>query len=90
MLLVLGFYVTTIAVPAFFMLGYWFLVQVISGVGSLNTSGGGVAFWAHIGGFAAGAIMVLLFKNPALLRRHPYYGWKKSAAPSRSWHRIDR
>lgn len=90
LLLVFGFYVTTIAVPAFFMLGYWFLVQVISGVSSLGGSGGGVAFWAHIGGFAAGAILVLLFRNPELLRRHPFYGWKKRKAPSRSWHRIKR
>ena len=90
MLLVLGFYVTTIAVPAIFMLGYWFLLQVISGIGSLDASGGGVAFWAHIGGFAAGAILVLLFRDPALLRRHPYYGWKKREAPSKSWHRIGR
>ena len=90
MLLILGFYVTTIAVPAVFMLGYWFLVQVISGVGSLNAAGGGVAFWAHAGGFAAGAILILLFRDPRLLARHPYYGWKQRRAPTRSWHRIDR
>ncbi len=88
LLIFLGFYVTTIAVPAVFMLGYWFLLQVVSGVGSLGSTGGGVAFWAHAGGFAAGAILVLLFRDRRLLEKHPYYG--KRASPNRSWRRIDR
>ena len=89
LLLILGFYVTTIAVPAVFMLGYWFLVQIISGVSTFGATGGGVAFWAHAGGFLAGAILVLIFKNPELLRQHPYYGWSKRS-PSQSWRRVDR
>jgi membrane associated rhomboid family serine protease len=89
LLVFLGFFVTTIAVPAFFMLGYWFLVQFISGVGSLGGDGGGVAFWAHVGGFTTGAILVLLFRNPRLLAQHPYYGWRH-ASPTRSWRRIGR
>ena len=35
------------------MLGYWFLLQVLGGLPALGTQGGGVAFWAHIGGFLA-------------------------------------
>ncbi|MEJ2385521.1 MAG: rhomboid family intramembrane serine protease, partial [Xanthomonadales bacterium] len=58
LLIFLGFFVTTIAVPAVFMLGYWFLVQLISGVGTLSNAGGGVAFWAHVGGFVAGATLI--------------------------------
>lgn len=75
LLVLLGFYVTTVAVPAVFMLGYWFLVQLIGGAASVGEEGGGVAFWAHVGGFAAGAVLIGLFKNPALVARHPYHGW---------------
>ena len=49
-----------IEVPAIFFLGIWFLMQLLSGVGSLgasNAAGGGTAFWAHIGGFLAGGII---------------------------------
>lgn len=88
MLILLPFYVTTFAVPAVFMLGYWFLVQVIGGVGSLGASGGGVAFWAHIGGFAAGAALIYLFRRPDLLDRHPYHGWNKRDTSTRNWRRI--
>ena len=88
LLIFLGFFVTTIAVPAVFMLGYWFLLQVIGGFGSVG-AGGGVAFWAHVGGFVAGGLLVMVFRKPELLRRHPYYGWKKRS-PTSSWHRIDR
>jgi len=76
MMLWFGFYVTRALVPAYFMLGYWFLLQLMGGVFSLGEGGGGVAFWAHVGGFAAGALLVLAFRNPALVRRHPHYGWR--------------
>ncbi|MEE9282047.1 MAG: rhomboid family intramembrane serine protease [Myxococcota bacterium] len=88
MLIILGFYVTTIAVPAVLMLGYWFVAQLVGGWVSLDSQGGGVAFWAHVGGFAAGALLILLFRNPRLLDRHPYYGWKRQRLPSSSWRRI--
>jgi membrane associated rhomboid family serine protease len=87
MLLVLGFYVTTIAVPAVFMLGYWFLVQLLSGWTSIGAEGGGVAFWAHVGGFVAGGVLVLMLRDPRLLERHPYYGWRRRS-PTRSWHKT--
>ena len=57
-LLFLGFYITTIALPAWVMLGYWMLLQVVGGV--VQSGGeGGTAFWAHIGGFAAGLVLGL-------------------------------
>jgi membrane associated rhomboid family serine protease len=90
MLIFLGFLITTVAVPAVFMLAYWILVQFISGIGSYGSEGGGVAFWAHIGGFVGGALLIFLFKDPKLLRRHPYTGWRGQRSTSRSWHRIDR
>jgi membrane associated rhomboid family serine protease len=86
MLFWLGFYVDTFAIPAFWMMGYWFLVQLIGGVGSLGAAGGGVAFWAHVGGFIAGALLVLLFRDPQLLARHPSHGWRQPA--ERAYRRI--
>jgi len=63
-------------VPAIAMLGYWIFIDFIRGVSSLGAeSEGGVAFWAHVGGFVAGAILVFVFKNDALLKKHPHYGW---------------
>ena len=90
MLIFFGFYITTIAVPAVFMLGYWLFVQLISGLGTLGAQGGGVAFWAHVGGFTAGAILLVLFRNPRLLQNHPYHGWRKQRSPTRSWRRIQK
>lgn len=90
MLFILVFYVTTFAVPAYLMLGYWFLIQLLSGVASYGLQGGGVAFWAHIGGFVAGAILIFLFRDPKLLSRHPYFGWNQKASPTRNWRRIKR
>jgi len=90
MLVFLGFLVTTIAVPAVLMLGYWLLIQVFSGVASLGAQGGGVAFWAHVGGFVAGGVLILLFRNPDLLDRHPYHGWRQRRSPTQNWRRIRR
>jgi membrane associated rhomboid family serine protease len=70
LLVFLGFYITTIVVPAFVMLGYWFIIQLLSGLPSLGDKEGGVAFWAHVGGFLAGAILVFLFRNRELVERH--------------------
>jgi membrane associated rhomboid family serine protease len=77
MLLWLGFYVTTFDLSALWMLGYWFVVQMVGGIGSIGAQGGGVAFWAHVGGFVAGALLVLVFRDPELLARHPHHGWRK-------------
>ena len=78
MLFVMVIFITTIRVPAALMLAYWAFVQFAGGLSSLGSTGGGVAFWAHIGGFIAGAILVFAFKDQQLLTRHPYYGWRES------------
>ncbi len=54
-----------IDVPAIFFLGWWFLLQVFSGTVAqvLPSSGGGIAWWGHIGGFIAGILLVLFFKK---------------------------
>jgi membrane associated rhomboid family serine protease len=62
--LIIFFIITAVYLPAFVVLGLWFVLQLFSGVGSLGSkvnSGGGVAFFAHIGGFVFGALMALLF-----------------------------
>jgi membrane associated rhomboid family serine protease len=87
MLVFLGFYVTTVAVPAVAMLGYWMLLQLLGGLTTIG-GGGGVAFWAHVGGFAAGALLVVFFKNKRLLDRHPYHGWRQQRQATEAWHRI--
>ena len=88
MLIFLGIFVTTFTVPAVFMLGYWLLIQLIGGLGSIGAIGGGVAFWAHIGGFVGGAILVLFFRKPELVARHPYHGWKQKRHAEPNWRRI--
>jgi membrane associated rhomboid family serine protease len=70
LLLIFGFFVTTFAVPAFVMLGYWFLLQVLGGLPQLGGASGGVAFWAHVGGFLAGAVLVFPFRNQELVNKH--------------------
>jgi membrane associated rhomboid family serine protease len=62
MLVFFGFFFTRIVVPAFFMLGYWFLLQFVGGFFS-GAGDGGVAFWAHIGGFVMGIALVKIFCN---------------------------
>ena len=88
LLVYLGFLVTTIAVPAVAMLGYWMLFQVLGGFKSIGSGGGGVAFWAHIGGFVSGAVLIFLFKNEAMLARHPYRGWNQRQHPTSLWHKV--
>jgi membrane associated rhomboid family serine protease len=70
MLVTLGFYFTRIVVPAYLMLGYWFLLQILGGLPSLHGAGSGVAFWAHVGGFAAGIALLPVFRDPARVEAH--------------------
>ncbi len=64
-LLILGIFITVVSIPAMVMLGYWFLIQLLAGVPALAAAGGGVAFWAHIGGFLAGFILSVPFSLDA-------------------------
>ena len=60
----LGYFMRLTTVPASIVLGLWFVFQLFNGVLSLGLSDvGGVAFWAHIGGFASGVILAKLFAN---------------------------
>ena len=59
--------------PAWVVLGYWFVLQFLSGVGTslVAANSGGIAFWAHVGGFLAGILLVRIF--PSKTRRYRYY-----------------
>jgi len=61
-LIPLGFFSQIVRVPAIFVLGIWFLLQFVSSALS-GSSGGGVAYGAHIGGFVFGAIAILFFNR---------------------------
>jgi len=64
----LFFFFQIIEVPAILFLGIWFLMQFVSGLGSIVTvaarSTGGIAFWAHVAGFVAGISGVVVFRRP--------------------------
>jgi membrane associated rhomboid family serine protease len=54
--------------PAVLVLGFWIVLQLISGVGtiaSMDADVGGVAYMAHVGGFVAGFLMAFLFRGAA-------------------------
>jgi membrane associated rhomboid family serine protease len=63
MLVFIGFYITRLVLPAYFMLGYWFLLQLLGALPATSGTTGGVAFWAHIGGFITGIVLVKPFCN---------------------------
>ena len=64
----LVFFLDMVEIPAIFFLGIWFIKELFSGVGSLGARSlnGGVAFWAHVAGFAVGAVIGLFWRvrNP--------------------------
>jgi membrane associated rhomboid family serine protease len=71
-LLFLGFYATTVTMPAYVMLGYWAVLQLLGGLVTLSgIDRGGTAFFAHIGGFVAGLILIRFFASDDALRRRP-------------------
>jgi membrane associated rhomboid family serine protease len=68
------FFVFVLWVPAWVILGYWFALQFLSGTATVlavqGQNAGGIAFWAHVGGFVSGALLVKLFGERGL--RYPY------------------
>ena len=69
---------TTVEVPAAFILVYWMVIQLFSGVGSIGYSHlqeGGVAWFAHVGGFLAGMVLVNLFRPRPRFRRRWDLQW---------------
>jgi hypothetical protein len=69
------FFVFVFYIPAWVMLGYWFVLQFLAGAATLSVAQtgrdvGGVAVWAHVGGFVAGMVMIKIFSERG--KRSPY------------------
>ena len=76
-LIPLGFFLTSAALPAWTMVGYWVLIQILSGLVALGgTQLGGVAFWAHVGGLFAGVVLVRLFARGDYVSAHRATHWQ--------------
>ena len=71
----LGFFFTTVALPAWVMLIYWMVLQFLGGLQSIGATGG-VASWAHVGGFVAGVVLIKLFVRPDYLAEHRSHHWR--------------
>ena len=83
-LVFLGFFYQLVAVPSVIVLGFWFMLQLVDGIaalGATTTLAGGVAVWAHIGGFAAGALLAL----PRMSRAVRPAANRPAAAPGQRW-----
>lgn len=69
---------TTFEIPAWFMLVYWFVLQVFGGFGQLASAGadaGGIAWFAHVGGFVAGIALIYILPTKERFRRYAEYRW---------------
>lgn len=79
----LGFFITSMALPAWIMLIYWAFLQVAGGLTSIvgEEGGGGVAFWAHLGGFVAGVVLIKIFERRDRVAAHESGRWE----PERVW-----
>jgi membrane associated rhomboid family serine protease len=82
--------VRIVTVPAWIMLGLWFAAQLLSGLLSESGGPGGVAFWAHVGGFVTGVALLFLMRprgmelwRPAYLSRERPREWPASVSRSR-------
>ena len=71
-------FITTMEIPAYVILLYWFVIQFFSGVGSVghsHLSQGGVAWFAHIGGFLAGVALILVMRTQERFSHRPDMRW---------------
>jgi membrane associated rhomboid family serine protease len=72
----LGFFITNIALPAWTMLLYWAFLQIVGGFARIGAEGGGTAFWAHVGGFVAGFVLIKLFERRDRVASHTSRHWR--------------
>jgi membrane associated rhomboid family serine protease len=84
-LIPLGFFLTTVRVPALVVLGLWFVLQFVQSALSAGQPGG-VAYWAHIGGFVAGVVLIVPFRD----KRFPLFGGPSPRRPGRRGPRARR
>lgn len=80
-LLVLGFFFDVVRVPAVMFLGLWFVMQLMGGLGGDV----GIAFGAHVGGFVAGAVLMLLCSRRQAVHPHTYDAWRAPRLPGSHW-----
>lgn len=77
-LIFLGIFITVVPLPALLVIGFWFLAQVLTGISELRLDGpaatANVAYWAHVGGFVAGVVLLILFPTR-----------QTSTRPRRAW-----
>jgi membrane associated rhomboid family serine protease len=69
-------FITTVEIPAWAMLLWWFVIQLFSGLGSLATTdyaGGGIAWFAHVGGFVSGMLLIRVFP----VKRRKWRAWNE-------------
>jgi len=72
-LVILFVFIQIVHIPAVIMLGYWFLLQVLSAYAEHGSrSGGGIAWFAHIGGFVAGLVLIIMMKKSRRNRYKPF------------------
>jgi membrane associated rhomboid family serine protease len=69
-------FMMSIALPAWTMLLYWLALQFIGGLAAFGGEKGGVAFWAHVGGFVAGVVLAKLFVRQDYLAEHRTHHWQ--------------
>jgi membrane associated rhomboid family serine protease len=74
-LLPIGFFLTSVRLPAWSMLVYWFALQLVGGLVARGDVGG-VAFWAHVGGFVAGLALIKGFARAEYISRHRSRQWQ--------------
>jgi membrane associated rhomboid family serine protease len=73
-LILLVFYPIFVEIPAFFYIGYWFILQLFQGTLALSSQAaeGGVAWWGHVGGFIAGVVLLPIFRPKKISQRRLY------------------
>jgi membrane associated rhomboid family serine protease len=69
-LVFLGIFIQRMVFPAWLMLGYWFVLQLVGTVPTISGSSGGIALWAHIGGFTAGIVLMFFFVDKKKVSEH--------------------
>lgn len=77
-------FIQFIELPAFVFLGLWFLLQLLSGAASAGSGAGGIAWWAHIGGFVAGAAVVFVLGGA-----RPQRPTRSKATLKPLWEKVD-
>ena len=80
----IGLFPVSVALPAWTMLLYWAFIQFVGGLtGLMSEARGGVAFWAHVGGFVAGVALVKLFARPGDVNAHRSGHWEPRRVAAR-------